>query len=71
MVTDTQVLLQMMRQQVRSLEREIIYLQAKMAQSAPPATPPRPFSALRGIWADVVFDEQDIQASRLKMPEDL
>ncbi len=71
MTNDTQLTLNMIRYQLRGLEREIARLQEKLALAAPPATPPRSFAALRGIWADVVFDEQDIEASRLKMPEGL
>jgi len=71
MVTDTQMRLNRMRQQLLALERELFYLQRRMAQSAPSAKPPRPFSALRGAWAGVVVNEEDFEAARLKMPENL
>jgi len=71
MVTDTQMMLNRMRQQLLALERELFYLQQRMAQSAPSAKLPRPFSALRGVWAGVVVNEEDFEAARLKMPENL
>jgi hypothetical protein len=61
----------MIQMQLNWLEREIAALRAEIAQSAPSANPPRTFADLRGLWADVVFDDEDIQASRLKLPQGL
>jgi len=66
-----QLQLNMLQMQVNWLERQIALLRQEISRSTPAATPPRTFSQLRGIWADVVFDEQDIEASRLKLPEGL
>ncbi len=71
MVTDTQLILNQMRQQLLALERQLFYLQMHMAQSNPPVTPPRPFSALRGVWEGVIVNEEDFEQARLKMPENL
>lgn len=72
MSTDTlQVQLNMIEMQLKWLERQVTLLRQEIARNAPSANPPRTFSQLRGIWADVVFDVQDIQASRLKLPEGL
>jgi len=72
MSTDTlQVQLNMIEMQLKWLERQVALLRQEIARSAPAANPSRTFSQLRGVWADVVFDEQDIQASRLKLPEGL
>ncbi len=71
MTIDAQLMLTLMRQQLLWLEREILLLQEKIAQAAPPPNPPRTFESLRGIWAGVVFDEEDFQASRLILPEGL
>lgn len=70
-VETIQVRLNMIQMQLNWLEREIAALRQEIARSAPVANPPRTFADLRGVWADVVFDEQDIQASRLKLPEGL
>ncbi len=71
MVTDTQITLNRMRQQLLWLERELFQLQRRMAHTAPLAKTPRPFSALRGAWAGVVVNDEDFQAARLKLPDDL
>jgi hypothetical protein len=71
MMIDVQMRLDMLQQQLRWIEREIRFIRAQVAKSAPSTTPPRPFSELRGVWDGVVFDEDDIRASRLKMPEGL
>lgn len=68
---DVQIRLDMLHQQLRWIEREILFLRAQVAKSAPSSAPSRPFSELRGVWTGVVFDEQDLLASRLKMPEGL
>jgi hypothetical protein len=61
----------MMRQQLLWLEREMVSLQAQIAESALSSNPERTFESLRGIWKGVAFDEKDFQSSRLKLPEDL
>ncbi|TAH53696.1 MAG: hypothetical protein EYC68_02820 [Chloroflexota bacterium] len=72
MSTDTlQFQLNMIEMQLKRLERQVALLRQEIARSAPTANPPRTFSQLRGVWADVVFDEQDFEASRLKLPEGL
>lgn len=71
MLTDTEMTLNRMRQQLLWLERELFSLQKRIAQSAPSPKPPRPFSALRGVWAGVVVNEEDFEQARLKAPQDL
>ena len=71
MSIDAQVMLDMLRQQLNWLEREILFLREKMAQSMPPSVPPRIFSSLRGIWAGITVDEEDFEAARLKLPDDV
>jgi hypothetical protein len=71
MTADVQIRLNMMRQQLLWLEREMVLLQAQIAQSASSSNPERTFESLRGIWMGVAFDEEDIQTSRLKLSEEL
>lgn len=72
MSTDTlQVQLNLIEMQLKQLERRVALLRQEIARSAPAAKPPRTFADLRGVWADVVFDEEDFEASRLKLPEGL
>ncbi|MCC7163816.1 MAG: hypothetical protein IT331_15075 [Anaerolineae bacterium] len=71
MLTDTEITLNRMRQQLLWLERELFALQKRITQSTPLPKTPRPFSALRGVWADVVVNEEDFEAARLKAPKDL
>lgn len=70
MTIDAQVMLDMMRQQLNWIEREMFLLRQMLNQPASKETPPT-FESLRGIWAGVVFDEEDFQASRLRLPEGL
>ena len=71
MTLDVQSRLQLLQMQVNLIEREIMLLREQVARSQPPANLPRTFASLRGIWADVVVNEEDIQAARLKLPDDL
>lgn len=72
MSTDTlQFQLNMIEMQLKRLERQVALLRQEIARSAPAANPPRTFSQLRGVWADVVINEKDFEASRLKLPEGL
>lgn len=71
MVTDLQLIVNQMRRQLLALEHQLFYLQQRVSQTPPSASPPRPFSALRGVWAGVVVNEQDFAAARLKMPHDI
>lgn len=72
MSTDTlQAQLNMIELQLKSLERQVALLRQEIARSTPAANPPRTFSQLRGVWAGVVINEEDFEASRLKLPEDL
>ncbi len=60
----------MMRQQLNWIEREMSLLHQMLEQSSPQEPPPA-FESLRGAWAGVVFDAEDFEASRLKLPEGL
>lgn len=71
MSVDAQVMLNMIRQQLSWLEREVAMLHQTLAQPSHKDMPPPTFESLRGIWAGVVFSEEDFQASRLKLPEGL
>jgi hypothetical protein len=72
MSTETlQLQLNMIQKQLNWLEREIAILRQEIARSTPSTNPPRTFRQLRGVWAGVVVNEEDFQASRLKMPEGL
>lgn len=69
-VETIQVRLNMIQMQLNWLEREIAALRQEIARETP-AKPPRTFSQLRGVWAGVVINEEDFEASRLKLPEGL
>ena len=69
-VETIQVRLNMIQMQLIWLEREIASLRQEIARETP-AKPPRTFSQLRGVWAGVVINEEDFEASRLKLPEGL
>lgn len=72
MSVDTlQFRLDMLQLQVRSLEREIESLRREIALAASPVNPPRTFNQLHGVWAGVVINEEDFQASRLGLPDEL
>lgn len=68
---DLQTRLDQLQQQVKWIERELLYLRRQVAKTAPAADSPRSFEALRGIWEGVAFDEEDLQASRWQLPEGL
>ncbi len=71
MSIDAQVMLDMIRQQLNWLERELTLLHQTLSQPSPKDLPPLTFEALRGVWAGVIFNEEDFQASRLRLPEGL
>jgi hypothetical protein len=71
MMLDTQVMLNLMRQQLIWLEGEILFLRERMAQSTLASPPARTFSSLRGIWAGVTVNEEDFEAARLQLPDDV
>ncbi len=71
MTLEAQVRLNLIRQQLNWLERELAMLRQSLDQSSPKETPPPTFESLRGVWAGVIFDEEDFQASRLRLPEGL
>ena len=71
MSIDAQVMLNMIRQQLNWLERELAMLHQALGQPSPQDTPPPTFESLRGIWAGAIFNEEDFQASRLRLPEGL
>ena len=68
---DLQTRLDQLQQQVRWIERELLYLRTQVAQTVPSTDPPRTFESLRGVWQGVVFNDEDFQASRWKLPEGL
>jgi hypothetical protein len=70
MGVENHVMLDILRQQLNWIEREILLLR-KTLEQLPPQEPPPTFESLRGVWAGVVFDAEDLQASRLTLPEDL
>jgi hypothetical protein len=67
---DAHVMLDMIRQQLNWLERELALLHQTLSQPLPNDPPPT-FEALRGVWAGVIFNEEDFQASRLRLSEGL
>ena len=71
MSIDAQVMLNMIRQQLNWLERELAMLHQTLGQPSPKDLPPPTFESLRGVWAGVTFNEEDFQASRLRLPEGL
>jgi len=71
MMPDVQMQLDLLQQQVKRIEREILNIRAQVAKVTPSANPPRPFESLRGIWEGVVFNEDDLQVSRWTLPEGL
>ena len=71
MSVDAQVMLNMIRQQLDWLEREVAMLHQTLGQPSYKDMPPSTFESLRGIWAGVIFSEEDFQASRLRLPEGL
>lgn len=71
MTLDTQVMFDVIRQQLHWLERELFMLREALKESPVQVKSLRTFESLRGIWAGVVFDDEDFQASRLKLPVDL
>jgi len=68
---DAQLRLDLMLMQLRRLEQEILMLRKALPQTQTSAAPPRTFASLYGVWAGVVIDEEDFQAARLTLPEDL
>ena len=68
---DIQTRLDHLQQQVQWIEREILYLRMQVAKTAPSTEPPHSFEALRGIWEEAAFNEEDFQASRWQLPEEL
>ncbi len=71
MSVNAQAMLNMIRQQLNWLEREVAMLHQTLGQPSSKDMPPPTFESLRGIWAGVIFDEEDLQASRLRLPEGL
>ena len=71
MSMDAQVMLDMIRQQLNWLERELAMLHQTLGQLSPKDMPLPTFESLRGVWAGVIFNEEDFQASRLRLPEGL
>ena len=71
MPNDLRLRLEMIQMQLTRLEREMVLLRQALGGSDVPSTAQRSFESLRGIWSGVVFDEQDIRASRLQLPEGL
>ena len=71
MTLDTQVMLNLIRQQLNWLEGEILFLRERIAQAAPASPPTRTFSSLRGIWAGITVNEEDFEAARLKLPDEV
>jgi hypothetical protein len=61
----------MLQQQIKWIEHELLYLRTQVTKTTPSTDPPRTFESLRGIWEGVVFNEEDCQASRWKLPEGL
>lgn len=70
MALDAKFKLDMMRQQLNWIEREMLILRGKLNQPGSDGTPIS-FESLQGIWADVVFNEDDFKSSRLQLPENL
>ena len=70
MTIDVRTRLDMLRLQLNWIEREMFLLRQMLNQPVPKETPPT-FESLRGIWEGVVFSEEDLQASRLRLPEGL
>ena len=68
---DAKVLLDMMRLQLNWLERQMVALQQMIHQGEKPAAAQRTFRSLRGAWAGVVVSEEDFEAARITLPEDL
>jgi hypothetical protein len=71
MSKDVQVMLNMIRQQLNWLERELAMLHQALGQPSSPESSPPTFESLGGVWAGVSFSDEDLQASRLRMPQGL
>jgi hypothetical protein len=70
MALDVKFKLDMMRQQLNWIEREMLILREKLNQPGT-GVAPISFESLQGIWAEVVFNEDDFKSSRLQLPENL
>ena len=71
MSKDVQVMLNMIRQQLNWLERELAMLNQALGQPSSQGTLPPTFEALGGVWAGVIFSDEDLQASQLRLPQGL
>lgn len=67
---DLQTRLDQLQQQIKWIERELLYLRTHVAQAAPPSDAAS-FESLRGVWQEVVFNDEDFQISRWQLPEGL
>jgi hypothetical protein len=70
MSVDAELTLDMMRVQLYWLEREMTTLRRLIEQIEASHTI-EPFERLAGVWQGNVFSEDDFDASRLMIPEDL
>jgi hypothetical protein len=68
---DLQIRLDQLQQQMKWMERELLYLRTQIAQAAPTSDLPDTFESLRGVWQGVVINDEDIQVSRWQLPEGL
>lgn len=72
MTIDTELTLDMLRVQLLRLEHEISTLQRiveQMQESQPKV--PGSFESLAGAWKGVIVNDEDFEAARLTVPEDI
>lgn len=72
MALDTELTLDMLRAQLRWMEREMSALRRlvdQIQESQP--QPQRLFASLAGVWKGVVVNDEDFESARLTAPEDI
>lgn len=68
---DVQVFLDMVRLQLNWLEREMVTMQQLIRQEEKSPIRRRTFKSLRGAWARIEVSDQDFEAARITLSEDL
>jgi len=68
---EVQVFLDMVRLQLNWLEREMAAMQQLIREEGKSPSSQRTFKELRGVWDGIEVSDQDFEAARITLPEDL
>lgn len=74
MTIDTELTLDMLRVQLLQLEHEMFALRRlvdQIQEAQPQPQPRRSFESLAGAWKGVIVNDEDFEAARLTVPEDI